>query len=154
MPCAIWHCNKSEGFGKSTILAKPVKKSIKGHCKPTRQHPNTMPATIVTGNLEVKHPRWKTTAGRLPEQMGEKIKNVCARVSVRVADGNGQNAAIFLNILCSCSSGMIGKVVWSKRRVQRSVGKQSKKNCTMLWRNAHLRVNIATSWGGRTTYGS
>ena len=46
------------------------------------------------------------------------------------------------------------KVGSLKRRVRSQLARWEKKNCTPLWREAHLEVKCVKNWGVRTTFGS
>ena len=71
-------------------------------------------------------------------------------MQVREKVGKSRNTVFF-----QCFVAQEGRKVGSlKRRVRRHLGRCESKNCTPLWREAHVEVKSVKTHHARTTFGS
>ena len=100
--------------------------------------------------------RWKAEQGRGREKRKirrEKIRRERVRrkkMQMREKVGKSRNTLFFQWFVAPEGR----KVRSLKRRVRSQLARWEMKNCTPLWREAHLEVKCVKNWGVRTTFGS
>ena len=100
--------------------------------------------------------RWKAEQGRGREK--RKIRRAKIRrervrrkkMQMREKVGKSRNTVFFQWFVAPEGR----KVRSLKRRVRSQLARWEMKNCTPLWREAHLEVKCVKNWGVRTTFGS
>ena len=100
--------------------------------------------------------RWKAEQGRGREKRKirrEKIRRERVRrkkMQMREKVGKSRNT-VFFQWFVAPEGRRVGSL---KRRVRSQLARWEMKNCTPLWREAHLEVKCVKNWGVRTTFGS
>ena len=112
---------------------------------------------LFEGSLEVKLPtiwtdddRWKAEMGRVREEKRREEERERARrkkIQVREKVGKSRNTVFFQWFVAL-------EVRSLKRRVRSQLARWEIKNCTPLWREAHLQVKKLKAPPVRTTFGS
>ena len=95
--------------------------------------------------------RWKAEQGR-----GREKRKIRRKKSKKKEDGDARKGR---KVAKHCVFPVVWapegrKVGWLKRRVRSQLARWEMKNCTPLWREAHLQVKMYKTPGARSTFGS
>ena len=104
---------------------------------------------IIEGSLEVKLPTIWTVEKQRWEESEEK-RSEKKKMQAREKVGKSRNTAFFQWFVAPEGR----KVSSLKRRVRSQLARWEMKNCTPLWREAHVQVKMYKTHHGRTTFGS